>query len=1011
MPQFQYKEQQFQKDAVAAVAGVFRGVDFSPLQAIREFQLADPANPDESSADEARPGYVLENFRNVVEANLREVRDRNGIADAGKLALKGEQYPVLDTHMETGTGKTFTFINTIFELNKLYGLTHFVVIVPSVAIREGVKKSFATTGEYFERMYQQRIKVNEVTSAKARRGRKAPPSGVSDFIHGEGLTVLVMTNHAFIRSDNIINEELEGFFAGDARTPMAAIATKNPVLIVDEPQRTEGPKTLERIKDFNPLFRLRYSATFRSGQVKNLVYTLDSYDAFEKKLVKSIRVADYKKGPTDAAFLGVNKVTPQGAELTAVNTAGNPLNVVISKPEQSAPGRLFAKTANAEYKNLLVTGFNAIDGTVAFSDGRTLKSGDYTGHAQGNDDIVDEVMMRDTINRHLEKERGLFARGIKCISLFFIDKVRDYRDYESAHGRGRLQALFERCYAECAQEKTAAAPNDYEYLNRWAAAKAHGGYFSADAKRNQKIDRGAAEANNEAARELQGEITELILRDKENILNPDNELRFIFAHSALREGWDNPNVFQICKLRTGYAETNLVQEVGRGLRICVNRELERQDTDALGDEFAEVNNLDVLTLGNGQFISNLQSDLSGRRCMDKRSYLTITSELLREIYGINEIPAGKAILALYDAGKVDETGQLLVRDGIGEILENAQLDPAKLLDKLPQTPEVRDARTTGARGRNYQASESHYMQFKKLWEWLHQNVAYHVEYSEGFCQKIIGEINEKLSVEPLVIEVETAKVTAQNNEFSADPQHSTRRGEITSNLPTRVFLNRLAEKTKLPRNTIIDILTGIDAEKFAEIGNNPLAAIDQIVDTVTGVIHNNIVDSVRYEKLDGFRDEKTESDITLTDKTFEAKHYIELDNLDDYQENNLWEEIAPYDSENPERRISESALTDGQITVFAKLPRAVNIPAPMYPKGINPDFAIVVRGDNGKHDYYFVAEAKPTTDTGALRPEEKRRVDLLKKYFEGIGADVKFKVVSNYKQLLELFPPKNGEAQ
>lgn len=1005
MPQFQYKEQQFQKDAVAAVAGVFRGVDFSPLQARPDFRLTSPANFGIDDGSVARNRYVLNNFHGSVEENLRRIRKRNGIT--GELALADGEYPVLDTHMETGTGKTFTFINTIFELNKLYGLTHFVVIVPSVAIREGVKKSFATTGDYFERMYQRRIKVNEATSAKAKKGRKAPPSGVSDFIHSDGLTALVMTYHTFNHPDRNINEELEGFFAGDARTPMEAIATKNPVLIVDEPQRTEGAKTQKHIQNFNPLFMLRYSATFKS--VKNLVYALDSYDAFEKRLVKGISVFDYTSRAADTAFLGVNKVTPQAAELEAVSAKGKPMTVIIKKVEsEKGTGQLFAKTGNAEYKNLRATAINAIDGVVTFSDGKTLKSGEYAGLARGNENIMDELMIRDTVNKHLEKERELFRRGIKCISLFFIDRVRDYRDYESRGGRGRLQALFEKCYAECAEQAARNAPDDYRnYLDRWTAEGTHGGYFSADTGRNKKIDGGAADKNNETARELQREITELILRDKERILSPDNGLRFIFAHSALREGWDNPNVFQICKLRTGYTETNLVQEVGRGLRICVNGNLERQDTDILADEFAPTNLLDVFTLGNGQFIAGLQQDLSGRRCKGRKGYLEITAALLRKIYGIAEVMANRIVVNLNDAGCVDEKGGFLARDGVDAVLKKAGLEPQKLLSQLPQTPTVNDGRKNGGKVREYRAGKSNYRKFKTLWEKLHQNAVYHVEYSRGFCREIIRDINANLSVPPIYVDVLVSGITAQGGKFDINKQRTTQPKELVSDMPTRVFLNRLSEKTKLPRNTIINILSGVSARKFAEIRRNPFAAIDGITAIINSVIYKNIVDNVRYEKLDGLRETK----ITLTSETFKATRYITLADIKNYEGNNLWEDIAPYDSEVPEREISEKALANEEIVVFAKLPRAVNIPAPMHPKGINPDFAIVVKGKDGKRNYYFVAEAKPTAHIDALGQMAKWRAEFLKKYFKGVHVDVKFAVVDSYAQLLALFRPQTDDAE
>ncbi len=1009
MPQFQYKSQQFQHDAVNAVVDVFRDVDFSPLLPDSAFRLTgELPPPDPVDGGKQKPiHFFLSGFRDALEKNLGDIQKRNHIRLARSIG--DEPYLMLDTHMETGTGKTFTFINTIYELHKKYGLAHFVVIVPSIAIKEGIKKSFQTTATYFERLYQQRVEVHELTPAKNKRGRKSPPSGVMSFVYSQHLTVLIMTNHSFNRSGNIINQELEGFYADNARTPMGAIAAKNPVLIIDEPQRVEGPKTTAQIENFNPMFVLRYSATFRKDQIKNLVYVLDSYDAFNHKLVKGITVTDYKTGATDSAFLGVQRILRENgkvvAELTAANTAGNALTMTVGVEKESAAGRIFTVTKNPAYQDLRVTEIDNREKTVTFSNNRTLKPGEYLGKEKENHNIVAEIMLRDTIDKHLQKEQALFRGGIKCISLIFIDRVKDYRDYEADDKAGYLQKLFEQCYQECKQKQLESGRLSHEYrdyLNRWAPEHVHGGYFSGDAKRNRAIDEGAVAGENNRARLLQQEISELILRDKERILGLDNELRFIFAHSALREGWDNPNVFQICKLRSSYSGTSVVQEIGRGLRICVNQALERQDSETVGSEFSAFNRLDVFTLGNGEFIKQLQTELSQRRNEQKEGFVQISLESLIKIYRLTQMQAVNLLSQLHNTGCINDDGYLIKKEGIEEMLGNAGLDAEKLLSKLPQMPSIGDGRSGDNEPRTYRVSETHYRQFKALWRLLHQNVVYQVKYSDDFERKARDAINTMGGIGAVYVHRSTATLDTDEGAFSTkNMQQKASSAPLVSNLSAPTFLNQLAEKTGLPRNTVVRILSQVKAEKYAAMQNNPFAAIAQVAGIINGIIYQNIVDNIRYIKLNGTR--KSETEITLTDREFTAQHYIKLSDLHDYRENNLWQDIAPYDSEDPEKKISESALANDAITVFAKLPRAVNIPAPMHPRGINPDFAFVVRRENGESRFYFIAEAKPTVATDELRLEEQQRIGFMKKYFDGIDADVKFQVVSNYSQLLDLF--------
>ncbi|MBF2758957.1 MAG: DEAD/DEAH box helicase family protein [Ectothiorhodospiraceae bacterium AqS1] len=1016
-PRFRYKQQSFQQRAVRAVVDIFQGVDIGRFQRtpINPLARLQSANPDASPQSSAPTSFeFLLAHRRRLQDNLAAVQKRNRIRQR-TLRFDNERL-VLDTQMETGTGKTFTFINTIFELHREYGLTHFVIIVPSIAIKEGIKKSFETTGEYFRRIYRQRIKVLEIKPGKSANKRSNAPTEVMDFILDQAPTVLIMTNHAFNSYNKNLNRDLEGFYADQAETPMQAIASKHPVVIIDEPQRVEGKKTLERLSDFNATLMLRYSATFREGQIENLVYTLDSWDAFDQDLVKGISVADYRTDRTQSAFLGLKHLSKTTAVLDALDADGKPKTITIQRAEdENKPGKIYISTRNPQYRDLKVVEINSIENFIELSNGHRLHLGEYSGRIEANERLVDEIMLRDTIDRHLEKERRLFQREIKCLSLFFIDRVKDYRDECAAEGRGWLQESFERLYDE--RRKSHIEGLDLTdpwriHLERWTAAEVHGGYFSQSKSSNSKLDHGKGDGQSEDDRKLQQEINELILRDKERVLNPNNKLRFIFAHSALREGWDNPNVFQICKLRTGYSQTSLVQEVGRGLRICVDANLERQDRDTIGSEFSSINRLHIFTLGNGDFIDRLQKEFGERRSSEKMIF-EIRTEDLCAIYGIDRRQGRKVAEALYEAGCIDENDILISYQGMEGVLERFDLAIEKLIleknlpKRLLESPRADDARKDDSKIRKYKASASHYEQFKELWRMLHRKVIYEIKYSDDFIEKARKSVDRiKDRIEPPSVRVKTESIRLGEGgieKSEADEISAESKTPLVGSIGAKEFLNKLSEKTELPRNRIIEILEGIDPDCWQKIQSNPWLAIEEVKEAIVDVINTTIVDNIRYHSLDDLRD--AWSQITLSDRRFDAKEYIDLTELE-HRDNNLWEEIAPYDSIDPERKISTAALKNPDIIVFAKIPRTINIPAPLHPKGINPDFAFVVRGGEMQDsNFYFIAEAKPTViEDDLVYPKEKYRIRFMERYFEGIHADrIRFKVVDGYRGLMRWF--------
>lgn len=972
--QFQYKKQQFQADAVAAVCDSFLGVN---LQTVNYFAA----------------------FRAQISTNLKSIQNKYKLKPQQN--LNGD-YPVLDVQMETGTGKTFVFINTIFELHKRYGLTHFVIVVPSIAIKEGVKGTFKSTQDYFFDEYGSRINVLEY-KADRNKGKSSINSALFNFIQSENLSVLITTTQTLDKDGenvtNVIYKKLESSLFDKHRTAADAIASKNPVFIIDEAHGnvTDGSVALNLINQrLRPALMLRYSATFAAAQIKNLVYVLDSYDAFKQKLVKKIGVREYQlshyaAGAVYLKSIGLSKKNDVFAVVEVVNQSGELIEVKLDRCEDTTAKKgsvIFVKTKNEFYRNYFVSKIDLTLGVVLFQNGVEIYLQNSTIGK-----IFEDNMIRDTIRMHFKKEATLFAKNIKCLSLFFIDHVSDYRNFELPNECGYLQTKFEQIYADELSVilQNPQVDDEYKnYLRSFGASLVHGGYFAADKKANDALS-----ANNDTTKLAQEEIYNLIMRDKARVLQLDNPLRFIFAHSAIREGWDNPNVFQICQLRNIKNETSKIQSIGRGLRLCVDSNLQRMDSEILGSEIFDTNNLSVFVFSDNKFVENLQSELRGRISGFKQSLANFSSDVIQTIFGVSPIKATKIFAQCFD-----DAENLLALEELELVFVQSNLDFKLILPILSNDVSIQVERLTDASfvvraPRKYKVNLDNYQHFIKLWDILHQDVYFSVHYSMDYIQQIVTQLNHNLQINPVFINKIASEIALNETNFIVKSQQlaSQQVERVKFNKPLNSFIDELCAKVKLSRKTILQILQQINPDKFTSIKNNPDLAIEKISQIVNEVIYQNILDNVTYQPVVA-SGKKRASWVDISTQTFEAKHFIELINLSEYAGNCLFEEISPYDSLNPERYISEQFLQDSGITVFAKLPKKIKIPSPIEPNGINPDFAFVVKR-HGKNDVYFVAEAKPSTLDNDLRGQERRKLAILKKYFAVCDAKVEFEVVTS----------------
>ncbi|WP_289932795.1 DEAD/DEAH box helicase family protein [Lactobacillus delbrueckii] len=605
---FKFTIQQYQTDAVNSVVNVFKG---QPKQGnLRYRRDAGEIKRDllnwKLPEDELYAGFSnapVALSEEQLLSNIREVQKENNIKESSTLA-KHMGACSLDVEMETGTGKTYVYIKTMFELNERYGWNKFIVVVPSIAIREGVQKSFQMMEDHFMSDYGKRANFFIYNSKNL--------TEIDNFSSRADLSVMIINVQAFNargKDARRIRMELDEFAS---RRPIDVIKANRPIVILDEPQKMGGKKTQESLKEFNPLFTLNYSATHREHH--DLVYVLDALDAYKMKLVKKIEVKGFDiknlRGTDGYLYLENIVISPNHPPRARLEFEIK-YNKSINREVRilGVDDDLYSLSKGLEqYQGYHINDIDPINGLVTFTNGVEIHTGEVQGDVSEKD--IRRVQIRETIRSHFEKEKDLYNRGIKTLSLFFIDKVEHYRKYdeEGNEVNSEYGQMFEEEYNSILNEYLTLFDTPYEkYLKSIDVKKTHAGYFSIDKKGHKidsKIKRGSDISDDESAYEL-------ILKDKEKLLSFDNPVRFIFSHSALREGWDNPNVFQICTLKHGGdSTTNKRQEVGRGLRICVNQDGDRMDEHILGAEVQDVNKLTVIASdGYKDFVSSLQKEI------------------------------------------------------------------------------------------------------------------------------------------------------------------------------------------------------------------------------------------------------------------------------------------------------------------------------------------------------------------------------------------------------------------
>ena len=1009
----QFKHQKFQADAAKAVVDVFAGQPY----------LTPSYMMDRGSGTYQIDMYEERNFTGWSNQKIvPELNDRLILEHLNKIQRANQIQPSqklegrfnLTIEMETGVGKTYTYIKTMYELNKHYGWSKFIVVVPSIAIREGVYKSFQVTQEHFAEEYGKKVRFFIYNSSQL--------TEIDRFASDNSINVMIINSQAFNtrgKDARRIYMKLDEF---RSRRPIDIIAKTNPIVIIDEPQSVEGKQTKENLKQFQPLMTLRYSATHKSNSIYNMVYRLDAMEAYNKRLVKKIAV----KGITESG----STATESYIYLESINLSKSAPTATLQFDFKGAAGirkitRIVTEGYNLydnsgqmeEYRQgFVVSGIDGRDDSVEFINGIKLYAGDVIGKV--SEDQLRRIQIRETILSHIQRERELFYKGIKVLSLFFIDEVAKYKQYDAAGQpvNGIYADMFEEEYSDIIHNlQIDIGEDDYlKYLESVSVEKTHAGYFSID-KKGKMID---SKLSRKETTTDDVDAYDLIMKNKELLLdrNPKRSpVRFIFSHSALREGWDNPNVFQICTLKQSSSDVRKRQEVGRGLRLCVNQDGERMDTNALGNDVHNVNVLTVIASESyDNFAKGLQSELAEAVADRPRA---VTAELfigkvIKDEKGNEQVVDSDTAYAIqYDLivnGYIDKKGILTDKyyedkaNGEIRVAEEVADSAESVIEIIDSIYDSRSMQPENARKNNVelQVDEDKLAmpEFKELWSKINAKSVYVVDFdTDELVRKSIASLDKKLRVSKIYFKVETGAMEQMKSKeelihgeaFVKKESESYDNVIAASSNVKYDLIGKLVDETGLTRKTIIQILQGIQPFVFYQFKDNPEDFIIKAAALINDEKANAIIEHITYNVID-----ETYGTDVFTDPTMKGRLGVNAMKV----KKHLYDHIL-YDSTN-EKDFATELDTNKNVAVYVKLPDGFYISTPVG--HYNPDWAIAFYEGTVKH-IYFVAETKGSMNSMQLRLIEESKIHCAREHFKAISNDsVVYEVVDSYKSLLDI---------
>lgn len=1002
-----FKVQPYQTNAVESVVDCFAGQPFNTGVTYR----VDPGNAIQQRTEET-------GFKNAdlmltdtqLLTNIHAVQRRQNLPMSEKLVSSTGSKINLDIEMETGTGKTYCYIKSIFELNKRYGWNKFIIMVPSIAIREGVFHSLKNTADHFTESYSKKVRFFIYNSKQLHH--------LESFSSDAGINVMVINIQAFAArgADNRrIYDELDDF---QSRRPIDVISSNRPILILDEPQKMEGKATLEALPKFKPLAVLRYSATHKTTH--NKIHRLDALDAYNQKLVKKIAVRGISMkglaGSTAYLYLEsieISKKAPVARIEMEIKQQSGEIKRKVLRLEKGA--NLYDLSNKLDqYQGFVISQIDYNHDTVEFTNGHMLTAGEATGDV--TESTIRRIQIRETIKAHLEKEQKLFAQGIKVLSLFFIDEVVKYRDYGQPDENGEYGRIFEEEYELLKAEYLGELALDNEeyrkHLAKINTGRTHEGYFSIDKKTKRLKD---PEMGARAVDSDDVDAYDLILKNKERLLLFEEPVRFIFSHSALREGWDNPNVFVMCMLKHSDNAISRRQEVGRGLRLCVNQNGDRMDHPAI------VHEINVLTVVASEsyknFVGNLQKEISdslsarprkadetyftGKTIKTETGTLQITPAMAKQIYRYlvkNDYTD--------DADQISESYHKAKTEGTLAPLSDELAPHAEqilaLVDSVfsaAQLPDIGDDRKpkTNPLNSNFKKKE-----FQELWGRINRRAVYRVEFdSEELVTNCVKTLNKELRVSPLQYTIQTGiqgdQITdtqlKQGDGFQLQATSTETHKASIHSMVKYDLLGKIAENVHLTRSTVATIFRSLEAAIFAQFKQNPEHFISEASRLINEQKATIIIERLSYDEVAGSYD---------TNIFTAGQSKQDFTKASEKLKNHIYDYVIT--DSKVERDFVTELDTSTEVVVYAKLPRGFLIPTPVG--DYNPDWAISFKEGAVKH-IYFVAETKGSMSSMELREIEKTKIECARKFFDKINQriitdKVKYDVVDSYSRLMEI---------
>jgi len=998
-----FKQQQYQLNATMAVVNCFTGQSNGfRKETVSRKTVDNSLFGKEVSVEEIFSNNKIELTDEDLLKNIQEIQKDQGLKTNNK--LDGNNFTI---EMETGTGKTYVYTKTMYELNKQYGWSKFIIMVPSVAIREGVNKSLEITEDHFQELYGKKIRFSIYNTQN-----KSNIINIKNFANTANIEVIIMNYQAFATRSKESRKIYQKLDSIQSEKPIDIIKRARPILIIDEPQRF-GDKAETMLHEFNPLFVLRYSATHKKEY--NKIYRLDAIDAYNQKLVKKISVKGIEvvgnSGTNSYLFLDTINISSKhyptaSIELEIKQKEGIKKTIrIISEKDDlyQLSGEL------SEYKGFIVKEINGLKNSVVFTNGIEIFVGQSIGEV--DEQHVRRIQIRETIKSHLEKERLLFKKGIKVLSLFFIDEVAKYRLYDADNNPAdsEYSIVFEEEYKQAIQQQNIFDEEYNKYINSQSVKEIHNGYFSID-KKGKFID--SKEKSSEGGSDDESAY-DLIMKNKERLLSFNEPTRFIFSHSALREGWDNPNVFQICTLKHSQSNISKRQEIGRGLRICVNNNGDRMDSSVLENEFFDLNKLTVVASESyDTFAKELQSEIveslsdrpvklttevlvnrvlknnkGDKFVFDNQSSMDLIFEFRSKGYVNEQYQITEELIKDIEKGKFEISPKFEnFKDNIVDLLQSIHTAANFKVSENEKENNINEAILNP--NENFAKKE-----FQSLWNKIKIKTVYEVDFdSKELIKKCITALDNNLMVKKVIVNITEGEQKDKIDEASLKSGSSmqkqkniTERTESLLGALKYDLVDELAKATKLTRKTIVKILQGLRIDTFYNFRVNPESFIKEVSKIINSEKATTLIDNIVYSKTD-----KTYNDEIFTINNFKGS----------LSDNILKVKKHIYDYLKTDSKTERTFATDlesGEILVYAKLPGGFKIPTPVG--NYNPDCAIVF--DTTKFKYvYFIAETKGSMESLQLKEIETRKINYAKKHFAALGnADIKYDVISSYQEL------------